>query len=79
MGLSKRYEIFFLIAENATSRAIPRHAAARRPTAVRQLLQTLDVDAGTCRVTTGHNGDDGRGAILPVSARDNNASVRANI
>jgi hypothetical protein len=30
-------------------------------------------------VTTGHNGDDGRGAILPVSARDNNASVRADI
>jgi hypothetical protein len=51
----------------------------RRQTAFKQLLQTPDVDAGTCRVTTGHNGDDGRGAILPVSARDNNASVRADI
>jgi hypothetical protein len=33
----------------------------------------------TRRVTTGRNGDDGRGAIFPVSARDNNASVRAYI
>jgi hypothetical protein len=33
----------------------------------------------TRRVTTGHNGDDGRGAILPVSARGTNASVRACI
>jgi hypothetical protein len=33
----------------------------------------------THRVTTGHNGEVGRGAILPVSARDINASVRANI
>jgi hypothetical protein len=33
----------------------------------------------TRRVTTGRNGDDGRGAIFPVSARDSNASVRAYI
>ena len=33
----------------------------------------------TRRVTTGHNGEDGRGTILPVSVRDINASVRASI
>ena len=33
----------------------------------------------TCRVTTGRNRDDGRRAILPVSACDTNASVRADI
>jgi len=35
--------------------------------------------SGTLQVTTGHNGEDGRSAILPVSACDINASVRANI
>jgi hypothetical protein len=30
-------------------------------------------------VTTGHNRDDGRRAILPVSDCDTNASVRADI
>jgi hypothetical protein len=39
----------------------------------------FNVVGRTRRVTTGHNGDDGRRAILPVSACDINASVRAYI
>lgn len=39
----------------------------------------IGVDERIRRVTTGRNGDDGRGAIFPVSARDINASVRAYI
>jgi len=37
------------------------------------------VDPGTRRVTTGRNGERWTRAILPVSAHDINASVRANI
>jgi len=39
----------------------------------------FNVVGRTRRVTTGHNGEDGRRAILPVSACDINASVRAYI
>ena len=40
--------------------------------------KTSDTELPNCtrRVTTGRNGDVGRGAIFPVSLRDINASVR---
>jgi hypothetical protein len=44
-----------------------------------KLKQGYGVVESTRRVTTGHDGDDGRRAILPVSACDTNASIRANI
>ena len=46
---------------------------------IRDVNQSADLALmdRTRRVTTGRNGDGGRGAIFPVSARDSNASVRA--
>jgi hypothetical protein len=46
---------------------------------VPQPFGRITVVGRTRRVTTGHNGKDRRRAILPVSARDINASVRAYI
>jgi hypothetical protein len=58
-----------------------RYRSQRRelPDVLKNKIRATPLSSGTLRVTTGRNGEDGRSAILPVSACDTNASVRANI